>query len=1336
MANIRVLIVEDEFVTALDIKKRVEEMGYAVVDTASRGEDALKSIREKGADLVLLDIILSSEMDGIKTADEIKKEFNIPFIYMTAHMDPDTIKRAKETDPYGYIVKPVKTDDLFSAIETGLNKHHIVKKLQESEEKYRELVESLNDIIFKVDETGKISYISPQIERLAGYSPVEVTGRSFRKYVFPEDLQQVIDEFQELEKGIIVSSEYRILNKKGKIIWIRSSSNPIFKDGVFKGIRGIITDITERKTAQEKLLEKEIYYRSIIENLPQKIFLKNRDSVYISCNSSYARDHKIHPMEISGKTDYDLYPKKLADKFRKEDKKIIKNGKTIELEEKYIRNGRDLWINSVKIPMKDSNGDITGLLGIFWDITEKKLAREKTEKFYEELERKVEERTTELKDTLDKLTDREKKLGRSEELFRSVFENVRVGMTLFDKEGRYFQVNRAFCEMLGYTETELLSLDYKSITHPDDLEDEIRIFRNFYENKIDVNRKEKRFVHKNGNVVWTTRSISVIRDESSKVILFISQQTDITIIKKSEDALKSSLNLTKSIGKFSIDEIIDLGLEEGVRLTGSKIGYFHFISPDQKTILLQTWSKNTLTEYAALEKGTHYPVDRAGVWTDCIRERKPVIHNNYESLPHKKGLPDGHVRVVRDLAVPIFDEDKIMAIMGVGNKETEYGQLDIDHLSLIAETTLSVVRRMRAEDALQESETKYRTLYETMAQGVIYQDSEGRVISANSSTEKILGINLGQIQGSIPSHPRWKTIHEDGSDYPPETHPAMEALKTGKVVEDRIMGILNPRNNEMRWISINAVPQFRPGSEIPYQVYTTFDDITERKNFEEKLKKSIDEAEQANRAKSEFLANMSHEIRTPLNAVMGFSELLASIVSDETQIGYLKSIKSAGKSLLTLINDILDLSKIEAGMMDIKLEPVEPRFLLKEVADIFNAKIAEKGLEFILDIDHEMPEAIMLDEIRIRQILLNIIGNALKFTERGYIKVSAYARFLDSERRSIDLLLSIEDTGIGIEDAESGIIFDSFRQQDSKITRKFGGTGLGLSISKRLVEMMGGHIEVKSKVSSGSTFKIVLNEIETARKEKRVTEKEIMDIDIMRFKDATILVVDDIESNRSFIRELLARWGIKVLEAENGENSIIIAENALPDLVLMDIRMPGMDGLEAASRIRNNPSTSHIPVIALTASAKRSDRNGSEKAGLAGYLLKPVNVSDLIRELKKYLPCEEIVKRKKNKPETLSHLVKELEGFDNLPDLAEYLIRETRPKLQKLSGAVKLSDVKLAGEELERLGKEYSLDNIRESGERLLRYTQSFDISGIKATLAEIDNAINIIIEKLENNHE
>jgi signal transduction histidine kinase len=293
-------------------------------------------------------------------------------------------------------------------------------------------------------------------------------------------------------------------------------------------------------------------------------------------------------------------------------------------------------------------------------------------------------------------------------------------------------------------------------------------------------------------------------------------------------------------------------------------------------------------------------------------------------------------------------------------------------------------------------------------------------------------------------------------------------------------------------------------------------EIAERKKVENALKKAKEEAESANRAKGEFIANLSHEIRTPMSAVMGFNDLLSSEITDKKQKNYLKSIHTACKSLLTLINDILDFSKIEAGRLDIQYKNTNIIKIFNELQQIFAINFAEKNLEFIVDIDKKLPQDLILDEARIRQVLLNLISNAIKFTECGYIKLSAMKKpvslaqnsvskrcseteFFQKTRFLIDLIITVEDSGTGIPDDQQDIIFEAFRQKEGQ-NQKYGGTGLGLSITKRLVEMMNGQISVKSHIGKGSTFEITLQKVNIATTVSAITQETLPDLNQMTFE--------------------------------------------------------------------------------------------------------------------------------------------------------------------------------------------------------------------------------------------
>ncbi len=496
-----------------------------------------------------------------------------------------------------------------------------------------------------------------------------------------------------------------------------------------------------------------------------------------------------------------------------------------------------------------------------------------------------------------------------------------------------------------------------------------------------------------------------------------------------------------------------------------------------------------------------------------------------------------------------------------------------------------------------------------------------------------------------------------------------------------------------------------------------------QKTFRE-LEESRIKADAANLAKSEFLANMSHELRTPLNAVTGFSELLSSLVSDRKQKSYLASIKTAGKSLLTLINDILDLSKIEAGMMEIRLAPVDPRMILSEIEQIFRMKIASENFQFVTDIDTELPCALMLDETRLRQILLNLVGNAVKFTEKGHIKLAAENRYKTDDRSRTDLIISVEDTGIGIPRQEQENIFESFRQQDGQSVKKGGGTGLGQAISKQLAEMMNARIPVASRPGAGSTFRIILRDAEVLSSEILVTEEKIFDIENTAFEKAKILVADDVDSNRDMLNELLSRVNLDVLTAENGQEAVLLAREYQPDVILMDIRMPVMDGIEATKRLKNNPETGDIPIIAVTASSTAHDRSEILAKGLDGYVTKPVRLNALFDELSRYLRYTEKNNRqfaeRNNQPKYLAR-----DNIERLPELVSTLRTEILPSLHDLHGVMLMGDIREFGNRLQHLGKEHNVRELIAYGEDLEEFTQNFDIRNI-------DNIFKELLETLE----
>ena len=399
-------------------------------------------------------------------------------------------------------------------------------------------------------------------------------------------------------------------------------------------------------------------------------------------------------------------------------------------------------------------------------------------------------------------------------------------------------------------------------------------------------------------------------------------------------------------------------------------------------------------------------------------------------------------------------------------------------------------------------------------------------------------------------------------------------------------------------------------------------DISERKKAEEELQRAKDEADQANLAKSQFLSNMSHEIRTPMNAVLGFTQILQELEMDANKKFYLESIFNAGKNLLSIINDILDLSKVEAGHFDLQYTPIDIEPLLIELKQFFSNRIQEKGLNFTFQTDC-IEHALLLDAARLRQVLINLINNAIKFTSEGSVEVVTEFNYLNSYKSLGSLSIKISDTGIGIDEDQQESIFKTFQQARGQKSVEYGGTGLGLAISKKLIELMGGTISIESKKGQGATFIIKLPEVELISKEQLegISENQV-DLQNIEFDPATIVIADDIDFNRDVLKGFLKPYGFKLIEVADGAELLKVLKVSKPDLVLVDIKMPEVSGLEAAQVIRMN-SKSKIPLIAVTASAMDEDEKRISKY-TDSYLRKPIVKRDLLIEVMKYLMFKEL----------------------------------------------------------------------------------------------------------------
>ncbi|HMD96451.1 MAG TPA: PAS domain S-box protein [Terriglobia bacterium] len=1090
-------------------------------------------------------------------------------------------------------------------------------------------------------------------------SPADVIGKNDFDLSWKEtaELYRADDKLVMEQESPKLNFEEPQNRPDGTRLWLRTSKLPMRdRDGKVIGVIGTYEDITERKQVEAALIEERQLLRTIMDNLPDVIYFKDRESHFTRINSAHARLFGLSdPAEAMGKTDFDFFTAEHAQSAFADEQEIIRTGQPVvgKEEKETWPDGRETWASTTKMPRRDANGNIIGTFGISRDVTDRKRA-----------ERQLEERTAYL---------------------NALVENSPLGIVVVDPENRVRLSNPAFEQLFRYRRDDIAGSDINDLVAPPNLLQEAHE----YTGQV----AEGEFVH--GTAVRRRSDGTLVDVEIYGVPLKLGDQfvgsfglyQDITERKRAEQELAQERNLFHAL----MDCIPDT-----IYFQDTACRFMRINKAQAKMLGVADPS-----EAIGKTDFDFFPADIAQDFYDkeqkLVQSGQPII-----DAIQKITKPDGQVVWLSATEVPIHDaQGKIMGYVGVSRDITD---------------------RKRAEVALQASERRYRHFLERNTAGVLRSTVDGTVLDCNESLVRILGydsleemkarsmrefyldlpardtmIRLLRKEKALTAYelrfrrkdgvPIWclaniNLAEQDGSEVLEgtmvditERKQAEEARRQSEAQLDALVRSLDdivfefdaegtylnvwagdesllarpkaelighrisevlgeasglryielfkrvlargrPEDCEYRLEVLGGVRWFLgrispiSAADGSYKsVCMLSRDITERKRAEEELEKAKEAAEAGSRAKSEFLANMSHEIRTPMNGVLGMVELALDTDLTREQRDYLGMVKSSADALLSVLNDVLDFSKIEAGKLDLDPIAFKLRDHVAQSMKPLALRAHQKGLELAYDICREVPDEVVADPSRLRQIIINLTGNAIKFTERGEIAIVVEVESQGPDR--VELHFQVRDTGVGIAPEKQALVFDAFSQADGSTARKFGGTGLGLTISSRLVKMMGGRIWLESELGKGSCFHFTIPVLVAA------TTAVPEPIEQSRLAGLRVLVVDDNPTNRRILGEMLERWGMKPVPTESGGQALAALERAREAaapfaLLLADVNMPQMDGFTLVERIRQHEDLRKTTIMMLTSVGQRGDAARCRELGIAAYLIKPIGQSQLL----------------------------------------------------------------------------------------------------------------------------
>jgi PAS domain S-box-containing protein len=1048
----------------------------------------------------------------------------------------------------------------------GADKEITERKKEET--KIRQLsqaVEQSPAYVIITDPVGKIQYANPKFTEVTGYTLEDVTGKTPRIFksgeTTPEEYKKL---WQILTTGGIWHGEFHNKKKNGELFWESATISAIRNEqGITTNYLAVKEDITEQKHLQKNFEQKSSLMNSLFNSIPDIIFYKDLNGVYLGCNHSFTEFVGMPENEIVGKSDHDFFDKDMADFFRKQDQLMLKSLHQRHNEEWLTYpDGSKRLVDTIKAPYLGTNGSVLGIIGISRDITDIRQAenqlRLSEERFRSIVEKMISVHTE--KDITRVIAEGTKSLVAYDTLSIYLADHSAHKLYPINIDGPEWKTANLNDWTISIGEGIIGSIvaSGKSELIADAHLDP----RTVYPKGATI-RKEQIIVHplRSGNAVWGAFAINRMSEEK-----FTLQEFELT-------------NFIATYASLAIDNI---SLIDKLRSTSSRLE--KLIQNIQAGVLVEDETRHITLINKNFCTMFGIPVEPEYLLgTDCsnsaeqtkhlfaepekfIRRIRAVLHDKIIVTNEELLLNDGRT-YARDY-IPIFNDSEDKGHLWLYNDVTarKNNEIEIEKLARFPNESPDPVFRVNND---------FTIMYMNTAGGRMLEE----VGAEHNET--------------VPA--AWSRIIES-------------ALVTDTAVEFEISA-----KHGIRTYAAHFVPVSSAGY---VNIYVR--DITERKLAEWETTKAKQLAEESMRAKQDFLAKMSHELRTPMNAVLGLTNLIFNTPLSNEQLTLLQGIKSSGDTLLAIINDILNLAKIESGKMMIDQNEFVLTGMLENVRIAMLPIAKQKGIDLFFEIDPGIAEVVIGDSVRLSQIFINLLSNAIKFTEHGCVVLTC--RMDSLQGRTGAFYFSVADTGIGIPPEKLQLIFDAFSQASQDISLRYGGTGLGLAIVKQLVLLMNGEVRVESVLEKGSTFIVTLPlSISLHKKESIVHSSRGQTL--FQKLEGRLLLVEDNPANQMVAVKTLQMWGVDVDVAPDGYEGLVKLTAFVYDLVLMDIQMPGIDGFETTRRIRtdlNEPQRS-VPIIAMTASVLCDPEARAVNAGMNGYVSKPFELEELYNKILPYV---------------------------------------------------------------------------------------------------------------------